>query len=109
MIKDKIKKGILSFLKDLFEKYILSEVKSAIKRSINEVQKAVYLTLKKVMHSILAFMMLITGILMLVISLPFLLSHYLNIPSSLLFAIMGLLLLIISTLFFARINKTKYF
>lgn len=102
------KRGIFGFVQDFVADIILENFSAWVRDTIRNMQKAVYLTLKVILESFLAMSLMILGIGMIVISLPFLLAYYLQLPVSLFFIIVGLLLIAISAGAFHHINKHKY-
>lgn len=100
--------GSFNFLKEIFSNVILSNIVEFVKSSIRHFQDAVYHTTKKVIESFLAMFIMIIGVAMVVLALPFLLSHYLELPASLFFILIGVILILISLYSFDRIHKSKY-
>ena len=98
----------MGMLKELFNNLVMSSVVDWFNKAVHDIQKTIYNTVGKIMESALAMAMLILGISMVVLSLPFLLSTYLDIPASMFFVLFGLVLMIISLISFHNINKTKY-
>jgi uncharacterized membrane protein len=107
---DKLKDtgSLFSMLKDLFADVIFRQIISWFKETLHDIQQIIYLTTKKVLESFLAMTTMILGIGMIVLVIPFLLSYYLELPASLFFVLIGLLLIIISALSFDHINRSKY-
>lgn len=99
---------VVDMLKDMFANVVLTQIVSWFKETIHEVQESIYLTTKKILESALSMTLLLFGIAMIVFALPFLLSHYLQMPASLFFVIMGLILIIVSVISFDHINRSKY-
>jgi hypothetical protein len=95
-------------IKNLFSTLIFDQAKSWVHDRIVEIQESIYLTIRKTIESLLAISLMIVGLIMVLISLPFLLSYYLNLPASLFFVFMGLFVVILSLIVFRSINKTKY-
>jgi len=116
MAKKEGKKKSKSFLgnifgevfSEIFSGLILVHIKDWLQSLLRDIQESIYYTLTKVLESFLAFSLMVIGIFMILISLPFMISHYTGLPASLLFVIMGLVVLLISVISFAKINKTKF-
>jgi len=100
--------AIFDVVKELFSNLIFSQIVTWFKETIHEIQDTIYLTTKKILESALAVFLMVLGVAMIVLSLPFLLSTYLELPASLFFMLIGLILIIISIISLDRINKTKY-
>ncbi|MFT4343737.1 MAG: hypothetical protein ACMXYE_03235 [Candidatus Woesearchaeota archaeon] len=97
-----------SAFKEILSGIVFATVSTWVKDMIHNFQRAVYITTKKVIESLLALALLILGICMIMLSLPFLLSYYLNLPASLFFVIIGSIVIIIALITFEHISKTKY-
>jgi hypothetical protein len=108
MVAKKEKSESFGFVKDLFTNIVFSSMMDFVRSVIHNMQEAVYRTTKKVIESLLSIVILIAGILMVLISLPFLLSRYIELPPSFFFLLMGLLLVIISLFAFHKIDGSKY-
>jgi len=96
------------WLKDIFSNLVLSNLADFIKSTIKNFQDAIYHTTRKVIESMLTLFLLIAGICMVIVSLPFLLSYYLDLPASLFFILIGVLLILMALFSFDKIHKTKY-
>lgn len=113
MTAKKPKKGVasstvLNVLKEMFSNLIFSQIVTWFKETMHEIQETVYLTTRKILESALAIVLMLIGIGMIVIGLPFLLSFYLELPASLFFILIGLILIIVSIISLDKINKSKY-
>ena len=100
--------AVLDIVKGLLSTLILDQAKSWVQERIADIQSSIYVTTRRVVESFLAMSLMIMGIIMIIISLPFLLSYYLNLPASLFFVFMGLIVIITSLISFHVINKFKY-
>lgn len=100
--------AMFDIIKGLMTTLIFDQAKSWVQERIIEFQSSIYTTTKRVLESFLAMSLMIVGVVIIIISLPFLLSYYLNLPASLFFVFMGLIVIIISLVAFHTINKTKY-
>ncbi len=98
----------MGILKEAFSNMLFSKIVEWFKDTVHDIQEAVYLTARKVLESALAMILMVFGVAMVVFALPFLLSEYLNLPASLFFMIIGLILIIVSVISFDHINKGKY-
>lgn len=99
---------IFDIFKSLFSTLIFDQAKSWVHDRILDIQESIYLVFRKIIESFLAITLMLVGIIMVLISLPFLLSYYLNLPASLFFVFLGLIIVILSLIAFRIINKTKY-
>ena len=104
----KKKSSTEGFFKELFSNVIFASFTEFFKNIIYDFQEAVYHTSRKIIESLFTGFIMCVGIGMILISFPFFLSYYLDLPPSLFFIILGFILIIISMIFFDRINKTKY-
>lgn len=98
----------MGILKEAFSNMLFSKIVEWFKETVHDIQDAVYLTARKVLESALAMVLMVFGIAMVVFAVPFLLGEYLDLPVSLFFMIIGLILIIISVVSFDHINKGKY-
>ena len=74
---------------------------------MHHVREMIYKTTKNILESALAVCLLILGVSMVMLALPFLISYYMNLPPSLFFVIFGLLLIIIAVVSLDHINKRR--
>ena len=102
------KEDTFSFVKDIFSNLILSNIADFVKNTIHHIQESIYRTTRKVIESFIAMFLLLAGMAMILISLPFLLSYYLNLPASLFFILIGIILILIALFSFDKINRTKF-
>ena len=103
MAKKKSKKAskslqgyFFSSFKDFFSKNIFLQIKEMVDSTISDIQNVLNNATKKLIKSLFALVIMLVGVVMVIISVPFFLGYVFELPASLFFMIIGSLIFIAS-------------
>lgn len=112
MAKKESKKKESIDIKELFESKFAKTVKDNIKdfvvELIHKAQEAVYTTLKQVAKGFAAVIVLLIGLTLILVGLSFVIEEYFRFPKGTGFLIIGLIIILISSVYLKVIKKNKF-
>lgn len=97
-----------SFVKSAVSSSVLSSVKTASKDILKKAQEVVYHTQQKMMEFFAAGIIMITGIVIMLIGLVYLVNDAFQLKAQWGYLIVGFLILLTGKIFMNKADKTKY-
>ena len=88
---------------------VLSSVKNAAKDILKKAQDIVYYTQEKMMEMLAAGIIMLTGVIMMLIGLVYLINNSFNLQEQWGFLIVGFIILLTGKIFFNKTEQKKYY
>jgi hypothetical protein len=104
-LKEEITESIGEAFRDQLKKNVFSNIRNFINSMINKIERSVYNIEQSIVNNIIFMTTAIFGILLFSIGASLFIDNFLRLPFGTGFMIIGLLAIIISTIFFTRANK----
>ena len=106
MAKKKSSKKKSGSIKDIVSNIVFASLKEFLTTFIGDLQKAIQKTTKKMIETFLTVVIMMVGMLMVLLGLPFLLSFYFGQSPSFFFVIIGLILIVWSLNSFNNLKRS---
>lgn len=106
MVQKKSSSKKAGSIKDVVANIVFASLKEFLTNFIGDLQKAIQKTTKKMIETFLTMVIMLVGILMVLLGLPFLLSVYFGQSPSFFFVIIGLVLIVWSLNSFNNLKRS---